>query len=106
MLFADNAEEIQETQSTKFEQKYSAPYDKNGLNINAKLFQRIIRGIEKGYGIMKVLGVTSDGKSRHINSDINAPFKTQVDNSHRDSLVEVENYGRAGISLMNNNRKG
>ena len=55
---------------------------------------------------MKVLGVTSDGKSRHINSDTNAPFKTQVDNSHRDSLVEVENYGRAGISLMNNNRKG
>ena len=105
-LFADNAEEIQETQSTKFEQKYSAPYDKDGLNIKAKLFQRIIRGIEKGYGIMKVYGVTSDGKSRHINSDINAPYKTQVDNRHRDSLVEVENYGRAGISLMSNIRKG
>ena len=101
-LFADNAEEIEETQSTKFEQKYSAPHNKDGLIIKAKLFQRIIKGIAKGYGIMKVRGTTSEGKGRQVNSDTNAPFKTTVDNRHVDSLVEVENYGRMGIALMIN----
>lgn len=105
-LFAENAEEIQETKSTKIEQKYSAPYDKEGLNINANLFQRLIKGIGKGYGSIKVKGVTDEGRSKQINSDVSAPFKTTIDNKYVDSLGEIENHGRAGIaSLININQK-
>jgi len=97
-LFAKNAMELKETNGTKFHQIISAPYSQEGLNIKAGLFQRVINGVAKGYGNLKIFGKDSNGEPKNVNSDTAAPYKKYIKDSSRNSLIEVAEYGRAGVS--------
>ena len=97
-LFPKTGEELEETNGTKFVQKISAPHSNEGLNMDASLFQRIINGVARGFGIIRAQGIDGNGHKKSVSSDKSAPHKKDIKNSCRNSLGEVADYGRAGIS--------
>lgn len=98
-LMGSNAEQIKNTNATKFQMNFMGTA-KKGINIGAAYIQKWIGAITRGYGEMVVTGKNQSKEDVTINSNDDAPFVRPITHNAKNSIPEVAEKTRAGISEL------
>ncbi len=98
-LMGSNAEQIKETKATKFEMSFMGTA-KKGINIASTYIQKWIGAITRGYGEMSVKGENSSHDEIIVHSKTDALFTRPIHNNSKDSIPDVAEKTRAGISEL------
>ncbi len=101
VLFGTTAKEFEESNATKYTQRFevSSRSDK-GINPRNSFFDRIFFGIGKGYGEMIVKGKDRNGENATITSSEDTPYKKQIPDIEKDSIIAFAERGELGISEL------
>lgn len=98
-LMGSNADQIKETNATKFQMNFAGTA-KKGLNIAAAYIQKWIGAVTRGYGEMIVSGKNQSKEDVTVNSKDDAPFTRPISANAKDSIPEIMEKTRAGISEL------
>ena len=104
-LFPHDYDEITEIGATKIEQSFSTSAKGNGVNIASRLFNRVIKAVSMGYGIIKLSGKNKENAKLDITSEETAPYKEYIPETQKNSITEIKERGRAGIVTLLANRE-
>lgn len=101
VLFGTTAKEFEESNATKYTQRFDVPSRSDkGINPRNSFFERIFFGIAKGYGEMTVKGKDRYGENDTVTSSVDTPYKKQIPDTEKDSIVAFAERGELGISEL------
>ena len=96
-LFPKTGDEIKDTGATKIEQTFSASTKDGGINLGSVLFNRIIKAVTNGFGVLKVTGKNKENEKYSISSANEAPQVRFVPANQKASIAAIKERGRAGM---------
>jgi len=98
-LMGSNASLIQDTGATKYQMRFIGTV-KKGIDANSPYIRKWISVVTRGYGEMSVYGKSNEKENVTISSKEDAPFFRPIGEVSKDSIPEVAEKTRAGISEL------